>query len=97
MNEIELTPEQQEELREALQHMVKVAQEICDAICEAVSQVMEKIRQIAIELGRFFLKLQLLEWKIPYPLAEFTSRNIYWYWAVRLGFGWFQRKLLLVE
>jgi len=35
---------------------------------------------------------QLLEWKIPHKIADYVSKNIYWYWACKFGFAWFYRK-----
>lgn len=96
-DKIELTPEQLEQLHKTFHELVKTVKIILDTLCEAVQKATEMIRQIAIELARFYLKQQLLEWKVPHPVADWIARNIYWFWAVRLGYDWFQRKLLPAE
>lgn len=95
--EFEFTPEQQQAFRESFERAVEAARDFCNAIAEVVQKAIEIIKEIAISLARFFLKLQLLEWKIPYPLADLISRNLYWYWAMRLGFNWLERKFSLIE
>lgn len=94
-HEFEISPEAQEQLRQLVEKVTKMAQEFCDAFAEIVSKVMEEIRKIAINLARFFLKMQLLEWRVPLKIADYVSEKIYWYWAVRIGFAYLQRKLLL--
>lgn len=96
MNEIEFTPEQEEKLREMCKVAFEIFNNLRDVLIEIVENFMKRIREIATNFGRMFLKMQLLEWKIPYPVADFISKKVYWYWAVRLGFAWFQRKLLLI-
>ena len=96
MSEIELTSEQQEKLREMCNVAIEIFNNLRDALIEVVENFMQRVREIATMFGRMFLKMQLLEWKIPYPIADFVSEKVYWYWAVRLGFAWFQRKLLLI-
>ena len=93
--EFEFTPEQQQELREAIDKCIEAFYDVCHAMAEIVEKTIEQIKEAAIQLARFFLKLQLQEWKVPSPIADFVSKRMYWYWAVLLGFGWFQRKLLI--
>lgn len=95
--EFELTPEQQQAFREAFQKVVQAARELCDAVVEIFQSVMECIREITLGLARFFLKLQLLEWKLPYAIADFIANNTPEYWAMRLGFNWLERKYALKE
>lgn len=96
-NDFELTPEQQQAFHEAFQKAVEAARAICDAFAEIYQSVLERIREIALGLARFFLKLQLLEWKLPYSIADFISKNAPEYWAMRLGFNWLERKYALKE
>lgn len=93
--EFELTPDQH--LREACEIVAQAVREICDVFVDLAQRVMNAVREFAISLARFFLKLQLLEWKIPYPLADFVARNTPWYWAWRIRFNWFVRKYALKE
>ena len=95
--DFKLSPETQEELQRALRSVVEFANQVYDALYELVQRLMESVRQIAAALGRFFLKQQLLEWKIPIPVADFVARNTPGYWAWRIGFNWFQRKYALKE
>lgn len=95
--EFELTPEQQQAFRENFEKVIQVVRELCDALTEIFEIVLKRIREIAIRLARFFLKLQLLEWKLPYSIADFIANNAPEYWAMRLGFNWLERKYALKE
>jgi len=95
--ESEFTLEQQQEIREKVAKAVECLHNFFDALADLVQRAMEQIRQIAINLARWFMKLQLLEWKIPYRIADFVSKKIYWYWAFKIGFNWFQRKFALIK
>lgn len=92
--EFELSPEARAQLTEVVQVLAKAFTETCQAIEELVMQLMEEIRKIAEQLGRFFLKMQLLEWRVPYPIADWFSRKMYWLWAWQIGMRWFRNKLL---
>ena len=93
-NKFELSPEAQEQLTAIVEKAVETFNILYDALFEVAKSVLEKIKEIAIYFGRLFFKMQLLEWKIPLRWADLISQKIYWYWAVRIGFDWFNRKLL---
>lgn len=93
----ELSEEQNAELRRIVETAYESLRVLHDVFVEIAKVLIEKVRAIAEQLGRFFLKSQLLEWKIPHRIADFISEKIYWYWAVRLGFNWFYRKMTLLE
>lgn len=97
MNEytVELSPEAREQLQQAFEKATRAAQALVDAFIEIAQIVMDRVRRIAIYFGRLFFKMQLLEWRISPRLAELVSEKIYWYWAVKFGFAWFNRKFLL--
>ena len=99
MNTVEFTlsPEQQDELSEIFHKAMEDIYRFCDAFVEAVEIILEAIREIATSLAQYFLKQQLLEWKIPYRIADFISRNTPWYWSRQIGFNWFERKFSLIE
>ncbi len=89
--------EPSEETIEQLNAVIKAAYDMANAIAEVVKLAIEVIRRIAIELGKFFLKQQLLEWRMPYPVAEMIAKKMPWYWSWKIGFYWFQRKMLALE
>jgi hypothetical protein len=94
---IEISPEEQEQLNQAVQTMLKAVRGVWEALIAMIDKVIAGLRRIGIELGRFFLKMQLLEWRVPNKIADYFAEHLYWYWAVRLGFGWFHRKFQLIE
>ena len=93
----EFTDEQREQIRKLIAEVNEKAQAIFDVFVEIGKVLMEIVRKLAEQLGRFFLKMQLLEWRIPMHLADFISQKMYWYWTVRLGFNWFERKMAMIE
>ena len=96
MDEIkfELSDEAKELLMENVNRLAEAFMEFWKVVEEAVMRVMEELRKIAEQLGRFFLLQQLLEWRVPYSVADWMSKNIYWYWGWRIGMRWFENKLL---
>lgn len=97
MDEInfEFTPEQSQAFTEIAQKIADAINQLSDVMVEIFKDFVERVRKIAEQLGRFFLKMQLLEWRVPAPIADYISQKIYWYWACRLGFAWFKRKTLI--
>jgi hypothetical protein len=93
----ELTNEQREQIRKVFAEVKEQFATLFDTLVELAKVVMEAIRRIAEQLGRFFLKMQLLEWHIPMRMAEFVSQKVSWFWAVKLGFNWFKRKMAMIE
>ena len=94
---IKLTDEQRKRLCELGVELSEKLQTLYDVFVEIVNVIMEKVREVAELLGRFFLKKQLLEWRVPVPMADFISQKMYWYWAFQLGFNWFKHKIVMVE
>jgi hypothetical protein len=94
--EFELS-EEQKKLAELMEKMREAAQVLCDALVELAKKVIEIFRALAERLARFFVKIMLLEWHMPLRWADLIAGKMPWYWAVRLGFWWFGRKLALVE
>lgn len=92
---VEFSPEVQEQLREQIECIVEAFNQWWESIREVVREFLEKVRQIALNLARFFLRMQLLEWCVPNKVADFISEKIYWYWAWQIGFAWFRRKFVL--
>ncbi len=95
--DFQLSPETTQALTEAMQAMSEAAKKLYDALTEVVLKVMEQVRKFAEMLGRFFLNQLLLEWRIPAPIADYISQKMYWVWACRIGFAWFERKLAMIE
>lgn len=95
--DFELSDEQTEQLAHLLEKISQAAQVICDALAEFAEKIMEFVRALAEHFGRFFLKMQLLEWCIPMRWADLISQKVSWYWAARIGFWWFERKFASVE
>lgn len=93
--ESELSPEELETLRLQCEKVVAVFTEFWNEIQEVVKVFLEKVREIAINLARFFLKMQLLECKIPYPIAHWLSEKVNSYWTMQIGFAWLRRKFVL--
>lgn len=89
------TPSQEE--LEKVQKLAEALRELYDVFVEWAREVNERIREIADKLARFFLIQQLLEWRVPYPVADFISKKTPLYWAWRLGFRWFNNRLLALE
>ncbi len=87
----ELSPEAREELSRVAQAAVKAFREFCDVLVVLFEKIMAEIRRIAIELARFFLKQQLLEWRIPPGIAGYIADHLYWKWSVHLGYKWFNK------
>jgi hypothetical protein len=92
-----LSPETQAALQETVRQMVKAADEFIEALARIIEEILERVRQVAEELGRFFLKRQLLERRLPYPVADFVSKRIFWYWGWVIGVRWFNGKLSALE
>ena len=92
-----VSPEAQEQLQEALRKMIEAMGQVFDALVSIVQEVMEKIRKIAEQLARFFLKMQLLEWRVPYRLADFIASKVCWYWAWKIGWRWFNGRVQFLE
>ncbi len=88
----ELSPEEREELNRVAQAVVRACRELYDALSALVEKVLAETRRIAIELARFFLKQQLLEWRIPSRIAGYIAGHLYWKWAVRLGYRWLSKR-----
>lgn len=95
--EIQITHEQQEELREAINIAIRLFHELGEALVDACKIFIERVREIALSLAWFFLKSQLREWKIPNRIADFISRNTPWEWAWWIGLRWLRRKYALIE
>lgn len=95
--EFKLSEETQAQLVKSMCEIGKSLNDLYDVLTEIVEKIIEAARLVAEQLGRFFLKQQLLEWRIPLRMADFISQKIYWYWAVKFGFYWFERKMLLIE
>lgn len=93
--ESELSPGELEALRLQCEKVVAVFTELSNEIQEVVKVFLEKVREIAISLARFFLKIQLLEWKIPCPIAYWLPEKVNSYWAMQIGFAWLRRKFVL--
>lgn len=93
--EFELSPEELETLRLQCEKIGAVFTEFFTQLREAINAFLEKVREIAISLARFFLKLQLIEWKVPYPIANWISEKVNSYWAMQIGFAWLRRKFVL--
>lgn len=94
---IELSDEARKQLIESANKLVEAFTEFWQIVEEIVMRVMEELRKIAEQLGRFFLLQQLLEWRVPYSVADWMSRKISWYWGWRIGMRWFENKLLATE
>jgi hypothetical protein len=90
---LELSPEAIDEMQAALCRVLASMNDLFDAFVEAVKIVIEKVRAFAISLARFFLQMQLLEWRVPAPLAKWIAQKMHWVWVVRLGFTWLEKKL----
>jgi hypothetical protein len=95
--EFKLSPEAQAQLQEALRKMVDAFEEFRAALVPIIQEIMERVRKLAEQLARFFLKMQLLEWRVPQPLADFIASKIPWHWAWKIGMRWFHNKLPAVE
>jgi len=92
-----LSDEQFEQITKRIEDLVEKLQPIIDALRELIKEFLERVRMIAEKLTRFFVKMQLLEWRVPAPIAESVSQKMYWRWAFRLGFSWLKRKMALIE
>ena len=93
----EFTDEQREQLRKLIADINEKMQACLDIVAEIVQAVMEKIREWAEKLARFFLKQQLLEWRIPNSAADFISEKIHWSLAFKLGFRWVNRQMQMIR
>ena len=90
----EFSPEQMEHLRETAQKLSQILNDLWDAVVEMCKIVMQKIREVTESLARFFLKMQLLEWRIPYPLADWFSQKANSWLAYKIGGHWLETALL---
>lgn len=91
---IDFTWQPSQELIEQIQNIDEVLRQAYDAMVEWVIDFLERVRKIAERLARFFLKQQLLEWRVPYPIADFLSKKLYGDWAWYFGWRWLKNKLL---
>jgi len=92
----EFTDEQREQFHKLLE-VIEKAQAVFDALVEIAKMAMDVLRKIAEQLGRFFMKMQLLEWRIPMRLADLISQKMSSYWVIKFGFNWFERKMAMIE
>jgi len=95
--DIELSDEAKEQLVKLALELREKINVLYDVLVEIVQKCLEVARAFAEQLGRFFLKMQLLEWRVPMPVADFISQKIYWFWAFKLGFNWFERRMAMIE
>ena len=92
-----LTDEQIEQARIAFAKLQEAFQTFADLLAEIVSEIMARVRAFAEQLARFFVKMQLLEWRVPVFVADYLSEKLYWRCAFWLGFRWLKRKMVLIE
>jgi hypothetical protein len=95
--EFNLSPEAQAQLQAALRKMIDAFDEIRKVLVPIIQEFLERVRKLAEQLARFFLKMQLLEWRVPQPLADFIAAKIPWHWAWKIGMRWFHNKLSAFE
>ncbi len=89
----EFTPEE----REAVQRMIEAIERAAEIMIDWVITMLNAIHR-AWELWiRFFMKQQLLEWRIPNRLANYVAMKANWWIAYHVGLRWFRNKLLAIE
>ena len=86
--ELEFTPEQLKQV----QNVVDAAKSLRDAMVELFRQVMDALHKAFEVLMRLFAKLQILEWRMPYWLAEFVSQNMPTWMAYKMGVHWWRNR-----
>ena len=93
----ELSPEEQECIQNAMQALFESVNAFMDAFAEIAKAVLEVIRKTFEGLMRLFKKLQLLEWRLPYRMAEYLSSKMPVWLAYKMGMEWFCNNVPALE
>jgi hypothetical protein len=88
-----LSLEQQQQLRDTLQDMADLFVETMNEIAKLLNLVIDAIRKSFEGIVRFYVHLQLLEWRMPECMAKFVSAKIPQWMAYQIVLGWLHRKL----
>lgn len=93
----EFTPEEQEHIRNTMQAVIDSVNAFMDAFVEIAKAVLEVIRKTFEGLVRLFAKLQLLEWRLPYRMAEYLSSKMPMWLAYKMGAAWLHSNVPALE
>ena len=87
--DFEFTPEQIDAIQHVVNDVVNAMEKLWDAILEIVRATVEAIRKAFEPLIRRLAMLRLLEWRLPYRIANFISQKIPAWLAYDFGLRWF--------
>jgi hypothetical protein len=85
------------EQRETIEQLIRAVEKAWEVLQEMVRAFMDAVRKMFEGWARSFTHLQLLEWRLPDPIAKFLSNKIPAWLAFRIGFHWFKGKVQSLE
>ena len=94
---IKISPEQAEQIRKSIDLLIDSFTTLWDELQKTVKAFMDIVRETFTRIMRMLTLQQLVEWRLPYRMAEYLSSKMPEWLAFRIGLHYFYSNVPALE